>query len=270
MPRSQSRFLPLMRTLQSLPERVMRREVLAERFVSLGPEETLAFLEEVVAGVPRRRPLCLCALEAAGEVISSAGQKGPLYEVLSEVYRLASERELGGVVHLMITARPQRGPVAPEDLASDPEMGRRTLGERKFLARGHNPLRLQQLLRDPDPAVLQNLLRNPAITEREVVNLAARRPTREEIQWEIHRSRFGVRYRVRLALAQNPYSPPGLVLKLIGFLLRADLEMIAGDGSLHPRVRAEARRILEEKAAPSASAATPETVDPPADPADER
>lgn len=247
MSRPQSRFQALLRALRALPELAMRREVLAERWIALGPEETLAFLEEVVAGVVRRRPQALCALEAAGEAIAGAGEKGPLYEVLSEAYRLARDRGLEGVISLFITARPQRGPVAREDLPADPDLARLTLGERKFLARGHNPLRLQRLLKDPDPAVLQNLLRNPSITEREVVNLAARRPTREDIQWQIHRSRFGARYPVRLALSRNPYSPPELVLKLLGLLLQRDLRDIARDGSLHPRVRAEARRFLEEK-----------------------
>ncbi|NMB75500.1 MAG: hypothetical protein GYA21_10280 [Myxococcales bacterium] len=249
MSRPSSRFQSLLRTLRSLPELAMRREVLAERLVDLGPEESLAFLAEVVAGIPRRQPLCLCALEAVGETIASAGEKGPLYELLSDTYRLARERELPAVVNLFVSARAQRGPVAREDLPVDPDLLRLPLGERKFLARGHNPLRLQRLLKDPDPAVLVNLLRNPSITEREVVNLAARRPTREDLQWEVHRSRFGQRYRVRLALAQNPYSPPELVLKIIGFILKKDLRRIAGDGGLHPRVRAEAQRILEEKAA---------------------
>lgn len=249
MARTGSRFQPLLRTLRSLPELAMRREILAERLVGLGPEESLAFLAEVVSGVPRRQPLCLCALEAAGEAIAGAGEKGALYEVLSETYRLARERELMAVVNLFISARAQRGPVAREDLPADPDLLRLPLGERKFLARGHNPLRLQRLLKDPNPAVLGNLLRNPSITEREVVNLAARRPTREDIQWEVHHSRFGQRYRVRLALAQNPYSPPELVLKIIGFMLKKDLRRIACDGGLHPRVRAEAHRILEEKAA---------------------
>jgi hypothetical protein len=122
-----------------------------------------------------------------------------------------------------------------------------TLGERKFLARGHDRTRLDRLLLDPEPSVVCNLLRNPHLTEQDVLRLASRRPTRTEIQKEIHQSRWGSRYRIRLALVCNPYTPTDLSLKLVGFLLRKDLRQVGQDGNLHELVRQEARRLLKKR-----------------------
>jgi hypothetical protein len=98
---------------------------------------------------------------------------------------------------------------------------------------------------DPDPTVIHNWLQNPHITEEDVMRLASRRPARDLIQRKIYHSRWGSRYRIRLALAHNPHTPTELSVKLVGLLLRADLREIANDTALHETVRSEARRLLE-------------------------
>ena len=168
---------------------------------------------------------------------------------MAEVYRLARERGEDAVVQILVTARPQRGPVPAQQVPGDQQLSRLTLGQRKFLARGHDRFRLERLLLDPEPAVLRNLLRNPSLVEADVVRLAARRPVRE-----VHASRWGQRYRVRLALVLNPYTPPDLSMKLLGLMLYKDLKLASRDGNLHVIVREQATRLLKQRRPASSSA----------------
>jgi len=225
----------------------MRRQLLLEQLQGMQPADALAFFTEVVAGAAARKAACLVALEAIHEAILQGQDQGPVYELLAEVYRLAREEENDGVARLLMITKPQRGPVEPESVHGDLELSQLTLGERKFLARGHDRVRLDRLLLDPEPSVVRNLLRNPHLTEQDVIRLAARRPTRTEIQKEIHASRWGSRYRIRVALVCNPYTPTDLSLKLVGFLLRKDLRAVRNDGNLHELVREEAKRLLKKR-----------------------
>ncbi len=244
------RWAWLLKRLRALPETAMRREVLAEQLMDREPSEVLDFLRVVVEGADKRRAAHLTALEAVSEWILAGQKQESVYEFLTEVYRLAREEGHEGVSRLLVIASPQRGPVGPEQTPGDVDLDRLSLGERKFLARGHDRDRLDRLLLDPEPSVVRNLLRNPNLVERDVMRLATRRPVRAEILREVYASRWGKRYGIRLALASNPYTPTDLSLKLVGFLLRKDLRNIAADGVLHELVRAEARRLVARRRAP--------------------
>ena len=237
----------LIRRLRAVPEVGMRRQLLLEQLHTMQPGDALGFFSEVVDGAAVRKVACLVALEAIHEAILHGQDQGPVYELLAEVYRLAREEENEGVARLLMITKPKRGPVAPEAVSGDLELSQLTLGERKSLARGHDRIRLDRLLLDPEPSVVRNLLRNPHLTEQDVIRLAARRPTRTEIQKEIHASRWGSRYRIRLALVCNPYTTTDLSLKLVGFLLYKDLRAVLNDGNLHELVRAEAKRLLKKR-----------------------
>lgn len=249
----------LIRRLKSLPEAAMRRQVLVEKLQEMQPAGALVLFDEVTRGAARRKHAHLVALEAVHRAVLTGQEIGPLYELLAEVYRLAREEDNQAVAHLLMIARPSRGPLGAEEVPGDHEMSQLTLGQRRFLARCHDRTRLDRLLYDPDPGVVCNLLRNPHLTEQDVVRLASRRPTRAVIQREIHQSRWGDRYRIRVSLVCNPYTPPELSVKLCGFLLRKELRQVAGDASLHQLVRDEARQLLRRR---SASRQAPPEGDP--------
>lgn len=123
-----------------------------------------------------------------------------------------------------------------------------TLGERKSLARGHDRDQLDRLLRDPHPLVIKNLLLNPRITEDDVVRLAAKRPTYPDVQEQIAKSeRWSVRPRVRLALAQNPYTPVSLSVPTLPLLMRHEIHEIAHSPELPSVVRAAALDLLDRR-----------------------
>ena len=83
-----------------------------------------------------------------------------------------------------------------------------TLGERKALARKRDRNLLARVLRDPAPDVIRILLGNPALVEEDIVRLSARRPISPQVLEQVFQhQRWVLRYRVRLALAMNPFTP---------------------------------------------------------------
>ncbi|MFN7147383.1 MAG: hypothetical protein ACK4YP_26685, partial [Myxococcota bacterium] len=120
-----------------------------------------------------------------------------------------------------------------------------TPGERTAAARGRDRLVLDRLLHDRDPRVIAALLDNPRVTERDVVRIAAMRPTSAAILGLVAgHARWGQRYRVRKALAFNPASPLALSRPLLPTLLRQDLAELAGSQVLTEELRAEVRALL--------------------------
>lgn len=123
-----------------------------------------------------------------------------------------------------------------------------TLGERKALARARDRDVLDRLLRDPHPLVIRNILSNPRITEDDIVRLAARRPTYPDVQAEIAKSaRWGIRPRVRMAIVQNPFTPPTISVPLIGLLIRPELDQVMAATDLPPIVRGAALELLDRR-----------------------
>jgi hypothetical protein len=113
-----------------------------------------------------------------------------------------------------------------------------TLGERKALARRPDRPTMQRLLSDSHPDVIRHCLGNPRLTEDDVVPLAAKRPGRGEVLAEIARSPWMRRPRVRLALALNPSTPLEITARLVGLLLRPELELVARSPHVPAGVRA--------------------------------
>lgn len=118
-------------------------------------------------------------------------------------------------------------------------------GQRIALARGRDRMVLDRLLHDRDVRVATVLLDNPRFIERDVVRMAALRPTDPEILRRIAgHPRWGQRPQVRRALAFNPSTPPALARQVLGTLLRQDLVELAGSAVLSEELRGEAGRLL--------------------------
>lgn len=152
----------------------------------------------------------------------------------------------------LLRRRPAPGLSSPDPSqrgAADLRAGRAlTLGERKALARRQDRYTLDRLLRDPHPHVIRALLANPRVTEDDVVRLAAKRPTYGDVQVEIAKTpRWSIQARVRLALVQNPYTPPAVSVPLLGLLVRSELIQVAQATDVPAVVRAGALELLERR-----------------------
>ena len=165
----------------------------------------------------------------------------------SDVRREALARQAASVglseVACFIAPRPDNVPEPKR--AQLPYEGRPlTLGERKSLARGRDRELLTRVIRDPHADVIAIILRNPALTELDVVRLAAR-PTASPVlaailgalPWCLH-------YQVRLALMQNPMMPLGLAVPLVASLRHQDALTLTRSGSLRPDIRQAAQLVV--------------------------
>ena len=236
----------MIRRLHRLPEPEMREAVLAERLCALPSEGAVAVMFAMVHLIRPGELSSTLAMHALSEVL---GEMGPIeYERRADWYRAA---RLMGHDSLAKMLLPREAKLKPPKTyaASDPValyLKRPVpLGEKRFLARGKDKNLLERLLLDPSPLVVRNLLKNPNLTEEWVLRLATRRPAAPEILYEITDNRrwFG-RYRVRLALARNPYTPTDLAIRCVPELQVPDLKDMAFDGTLHDEVQQAAMEEL--------------------------
>jgi hypothetical protein len=229
----------LARALASLEAGEMRARKAAELLVELEPELAVDLLSELIRRADRRTDPEAAALEgllrAVREILPP--------ERVDQLFQ-AAEADLE-VQALFARTEAARSFDHDREEWIDREMRARTLGERRALARTHDRDMLARLASDPDATVVKHILQNPRCTEREVLLAASRRPQRAEVLEEIFRSRrWSSNRRVRRALALNPYSPPALASAALALLTAPDLREVAGNLTIAPEVRVQARRLL--------------------------
>lgn len=175
-------------------------------------------------------------MDLMGPVVFAVSELGEL-DAASAIYSEARENHMDRVCRLFMRPPPARIFEPAKEQGVDLEMRSETLGMRRQLARTANSEIMVRLQTDPDPVVISNLLDHPRMTENIVIRMAARRPARPEILMEIFRNlKWGQRLSVRHALANNPYSPSGIALKLVFLMPLSILRELAGDTNLHPEV----------------------------------
>lgn len=126
----------------------------------------------------------------------------------------------------------------------DKRLNAMPLGRRRSLSRSKDIDLLTRLAHDQDPEVIKQLLANPRVTEREALVVASRRPTRPAILEQVLIGRFGVRARIKAAVAHNPYAPLTLAVRAMTGLSAVELLALAADDKLAPEVRRHARSLL--------------------------
>lgn len=244
-PRIEQRVLTLERRIRSLPERAMRRAVLRETVTGLLVPDLVAALH---LATERGRHGRGDARELLQELALEPTVFEELpYETVQAAYVLAHEAELPGVAMMFLSARRRSNPTVEEAFQGNEHLDH-PVGMRRAWARGADRNRLDRLLHDRDWRVIRLLLDNPRIVERDVVKVAAMRPTRPEVLELVatHR-RWASRYAVRKALALNPYTPTPIVRRLLPTLMRQDLRTGLQLGVLDAAVQAEARRLLGQE-----------------------
>ncbi len=240
--RLEDRARQLERRVHVLPERGMRRAVLREALGGLTVPDLVALLalsqERARQGQGNSREL-LQELALEPTVFEELS-----YEVAHEAYALATEVELPSVAAVFLGARAETNPTIDQAFKGNEYLDH-PAGTRASWARGSNRDRLDRLLHDRDWRVIRLLLDNPRIVERDVVRIAAMRPTRPEIiELVATHGRWSSRYPVRLAIALNPSTPVPVARRLLPTLMRTDLKEALAAGSLDPALREEVRRLL--------------------------
>lgn len=238
-----------MRAVLSLGDGGLRAEYIASVVRSWDAGVLAAVLDEVCERAEQANPDAREALLAVVDALNAEGMD----EVLARLREEAAGESLLALNRLIrppvTSGRPPAG--TPTSRAKVPDDGKGrplTLGERKSLARRPDRETMQRLLADPHPAVIHRLLRNPRVLEDDVVRLAAKRPGRSDVLAEIARStRWVHRPRVRMALVMNPATPPEMAARIVGLLLRPELELVARSPGVPAPVRAVCLEHLERR-----------------------
>jgi hypothetical protein len=162
--------------------------------------------------------------------------------------RLAQVQSLPMVADLFAEGPARQELDAGAAAKADARVFTQSLGHLKQQARvTRDPDVLARLVTASNPAVVRNALLNPRLTEPLVVRMAARRPARPEPLVEIWRSpRWSPRHAVRRALVFNPYLPPEVGAKIVPLLNVTDLAELSSDTSVHPSLREQAARLIQE------------------------
>ncbi len=232
-------FEQLKLRMSVLSEQKMRREIFGETLLTLPLEvqvELLHLIAQESAHDSKATPL-LVALQDQPDATHAL-----TYQQVRDIYGQAHHYGYSQVQRLLLASNT---PTESSATKGHPALSGTPLGMRKYLARHPNPTMLEKLLLDPDPTVIHNLLRNPRITEREVLRICSRRPNRPEVLSEVaNHPRWINRYRVKLAITQNPDAPPSVTLQILPQLLTSHLERIAQMKNLPPQVTFMTEEIL--------------------------
>jgi hypothetical protein len=166
------------------------------------------------------------------------------YDRLIDLYEAAVLSGNSRLARRFLHDRPREDSPDP---SSNPALDR-SPGVRTALARSRERTTIDRLTRDRDPRVIRVLLDNPVLLERDVIHIAAMRPTPPAIlQILAEHPRWSSRYAVRKALAFNPYTPGRLARQILPTLLRQDLEEMCGSHVLTEDLRIEVRAFLDAR-----------------------
>jgi hypothetical protein len=233
------------RSVTSLRESALRATFLRSEIVRADLETLAIAMNDLCAQAEQADPRAREVLTAVMPALSDPELKARIEQVRT----IAAERALWPLARLLRKGRRSKPSSAHSAPMADPGAGRSlTLGERRALARRPSRAALDKLLSDPHPMVVRNVLGNPRITEDDVVRMAAKRPAHAGAILEIARHpRWSHRPRVRMAIVQNPGTPPEVAVPMISLLIRPELIQVLGAQDVPAVVRAAATELLQRR-----------------------
>jgi hypothetical protein len=234
----------LLQLMEAIQEPAVRPHVLREALQPLSEPLLLVILHRILLKAESGQAAARSLLTTLALTPAILDERPP-----SEQDRLKQLAEDGGLIAvrrlLLQPAFEKKGLLKAYD---DNEHMAMPLGSRRQAARSRNRRKLDRLLHDRDHRVIQILLNNPLVIERDVIAIAARRPTRSEVLQVIaSHKKWSTRYRVRKALICNPHTPDSVALRLLPTLLIQDLRFLVNSGALLPELRQEARALITRR-----------------------
>jgi hypothetical protein len=235
------------RAIPSLIEPSMRVSYLRAELLRRPLVQVAAALDALCGRAEQADPISREVLATAVTVLADPASS----DLVDTLRQLAEHEALLPLSRLL--RRRQRGehapdkPVVDERTLATSSSGRvLTLGERRALARRPSRAAFDKLLRDPHPMVVANLLGNPRLTEDDVLRMVARRPAFPEVIAEVAKHPvWPTRPRVRMAIIQNPGTPPEIAVPLVRLLIRPELREVLAAVDVPAVVRAAASELLE-------------------------
>ena len=118
------------------------------------------------------------------------------------------------------------------------------LGVQKAYAREHSRNHHEALLHTPWPQVVEILVQNSSIQERDILNMASRKPTQNALIEPILASHWTSRVEVRFALAANPCLNVSHAMRLSLSLPPSKLKILSELPELHISIRSYAQKLM--------------------------
>ena len=236
------------RSVPSLREAALRVAYLRAEIAARPLGAVAGALDELCGRAEQADPVAREVLSAAVTALAD-----PAENDLVDALRAIADREALLPLARLLRRRPRNEPppdppVDERKLATSSTGRVLTLGERRALARRPSRAAFDKLLADPHPMVVKNLLANPRLTEDDVVRMVARRPAYPQAIAEVARHAvWSQRARVRMAIVQNPGTPPELSVPLVRLLIRPELAQLVAAPDVPALVRAAARELLERR-----------------------
>ncbi len=236
----------LLRQVAGIMDMNQRSYALGQKLKRLPAEMVLEILYLVFNKAQERVPLYQDGFRVLSDIRRMSYYIG--YDKMSQVYTLARRKDYQDLVRFMSHLPPARSVSDDGEVFEDHRLREITLGEKKSLARSRDRDFINRILHDQHPDVIHNLLQNPYITIKEVIRIASKRPTSQQVLWKVYRNTHWINYySVKKALVNNPYSPPQISLSLLHFMLEQDLAEVAESMDLHPKVQQAAQDVLKKK-----------------------
>lgn len=237
------------RHLANIRELPMRSRAVLDAFLDRSPREALVWVDQFIRGSVWGRQNDLDVALGFVFWLVQNPRGGDHYEFFQTIYRLAHEHDRDEVLALL------RNPPAQRQMAEEADLPDVRLpfdrddiptGERRTIARRADRDTIKRLVFDPEPLVIENLLDNPDLTEREVLKIASRRPTKQDILRRVvaHPTWFA-RGEVRKALVMNPFNDTGRSLKLLPTIGIASLRKVRYGSDVHSELSDFATRLVE-------------------------
>lgn len=231
--------------IDPLSEHRQRCYALSKKLCRLREDMITEIFHVIAKGARNREPVFQAGYRVISDTAMISEYLGP--RILAGVYSIARSNDYQDVVRMLSRVPPWRVPGTKDEL-EDKDLQEKTLGERKSLARTRDRDLINRLLHDQNPTVIYILLQNPILTVKEVVRIASKRPTSSQVLSQVYKNLKWINhYQVKKALVNNPYCPTQLSLSLVHFMLEQDLEDLADNEVLHPKVRESAWELVLEK-----------------------
>lgn len=236
------------RMVPALREGALRVSYLRVEIAERPLDEVAGALDAICGRAEQADPIAREVLSAAVTLFAD-----PAESTLVDALRALAERDALWPLARLLRRRPRSEP-PPEPRVDERKLATSrtgrvlTLGERRALARKPSRAAFDKLLADPHPMVVKNLLMNPRLTEDDVLRMVARRPCYPQVIGEIARHAvWSQRARIRMAIVQNPGTPPEISVPLVRLLIRPELEQVVAAPDVPALVRAAASELLERR-----------------------
>lgn len=232
----------LISSLLALPELRMRVLWLDDRMFARPLSTMASLLNEIAERAQSTDQRARDAMVAVAVFLAQKRDSALVWALREE----AKSNALFGLERLLREPVDEHHPdIELEPRVPDYKTGRElSVGERRSLARRPSRAQIDRLLLDPHPLVLELLFQCPALTEDDVLKIAARRPARLiALEMLANSPRWLARRRVRLSLILNPGTPHGLALPLLTTCPRDDLMLVITSTNLNSTLRSVAHEL---------------------------